>query len=123
MPVTAVLLCLVLGCAPKGGPVRPDFARGPCLLHRKPFGVTSQVDVYVVRSYSILSSPRRIVVINGCLVLRSLGEKQLRKMMSFVGFASRNWSFENLEEGHVFILLLRWLCGVVVVVVMLSWLS
>jgi hypothetical protein len=43
---------------PKGGPVWPDFARGPCLLHRKPFGVTSQVDVYVVRSYSILSDPQ-----------------------------------------------------------------
>jgi hypothetical protein len=40
---------------PKGGPVWPGFARGPCLLHRKPFGVASQVDVYVVRSHSILS--------------------------------------------------------------------
>jgi hypothetical protein len=57
--VTAVLLCVyVLGYVPKGGPVRPDFARGPCLLHRKPFGVTSQVDVYVVRSYSILRAPQ-----------------------------------------------------------------
>jgi hypothetical protein len=73
--------------------------------------------------YYILSSPRRIVVINGCLVLRSLGEKKLRKMMSFVGFASRSWSFENFEEGHVFILLLRWCVDVVVFVVMLSWLS
>jgi hypothetical protein len=49
----------VLGCVPKGGPVWPGFARGPCLLHRKPFGVTSQVDVYVVRSYFILSCEPR----------------------------------------------------------------
>ena len=28
-----------------------------------------------------------------------------KKMMSFVGFASRIWSFENFEEGHVLILL------------------
>jgi hypothetical protein len=50
-----VLLCVqVLGCAPKGGPVWPGFARSPFLLPRKPFGVASQVDVCVLRSYSIL---------------------------------------------------------------------
>jgi hypothetical protein len=43
----------VLGCAPKGGPVWPGFAHGPCLLPRKPFGVTSQVDVCVLHSCSV----------------------------------------------------------------------
>jgi hypothetical protein len=63
--VTAVLLCVwVLGYVPKGGPVWPGFARGPCLLHRKPFGVASYVDVYVVRSYSILSPPQHPVALN-----------------------------------------------------------
>ena len=54
---------------------------------------------------------------------KSWRKKIEKKMMSFVGFASRSWSFENFEEGHVFILLLRWCVDVVVFVVMLSWLS
>jgi hypothetical protein len=80
--VTAVLLCvLVLGYVPKGGPVWSDFARGPCLLHRKPFGVTSQVDVYVVRSYSILSSPRRRVVVwlERCCMKREKNSRKFSK--------------------------------------------
>ena len=53
----------------------PYCARCRC-ARRLSFGVRS-FDVCMIAAlpYYILSSPRRIVVINGCLVLRSLGEK------------------------------------------------
>jgi hypothetical protein len=45
-----------LAARPKAARLGPGFARGACLLPSKPFGVASQVDVYVLRSYAILSA-------------------------------------------------------------------